>query len=373
MPAAPQDQQQNDQALSPLWISLGIFVALFVAWYVGHAYISLIVIKIKLFEAHLISLFTNNMHNVIHWLKTVNPETVKPADLAELANITGAYLRYPVIILLITLSLLLFFGNSVGNYCQIYNMQTLLEEEKYNWPQIAPVVNLDLVGQDIEKGSWAMAMTATSFAKQHKLLVEEREQTSSESLSFRRKLRYALLKDEAARVFSLQMGKYWTSADDLNMHTKALFAIFAAKANHDRNAATEMLNQIAASSLNGRLDFTGVQELLDKYKTSRIVQKVVSKHAYVMTAMASLLEVARRDGVLATAEFLWLKPVDRKLWYMLNNVGRQTAFVEVAGPFAHWQSERAIGHKLLMPMVEPAVNGLEVALKEFAFNLEDED
>ena len=372
MPPAPQDQQQNEQSLSPLWIALGIFVALLIIWQVGHVYISMLVIKIKLFETQLISLFTNNLKAQLHWLKTVNPADLKPNDLLELANITGEYLRYPVMIFLIILSVLLFFGNSVGNYRRMYSMQTLLEEEKHNWPQIMPVVNLNLINQDIEKGPWAMSMTATNFAKHHQLLIEEPELPNSETINYKRKLRYMLLKDEATRVFSLQMGKYWTNADDLNIYTKALFAIFAAKANHDRNAATELLNQIAASALLGKLDFTGVQELLDKYKNSKLVQKIVSKHAYVLTVLASLLELARRDGVLATAEFLWLKPVDRKLWYMLNNIGRQTAFVEVAGPFSHWLAERAIGHKLLMPMVEPAVNGLEAALKEFAFNLDDE-
>ncbi|MDF2868299.1 MAG: icmP [Gammaproteobacteria bacterium] len=372
MPPAPQDQQQNEQALSPLWIALGLFVALLIIWQIGHVYIAMLVIKIKLFETQLISLFTNNLQTQLHWLKTVNPANLKPNDLAELANLTGEYLRYPVIIFLIILSILLFFGNSVSNYRRIYSMQTLLEEEKHNWPQIAPVVNLNLLSQDIEKGPWAMSMTATIFAKHHQLLVEEPEIPNSETISHKRKLRYALLKDEATRVFSLQMGKYWTSADDLSIHAKALFAIFAAKANHDRTASTDLLNQIAASALVGKLDFTGVQELLDKYKNSKAVQKIVSKHAYILTALASLLELARRDGVLATAEFLWLKPVDRRLWYMLNNVGRQTAFVETAGPFSHWLAERAIGHKLLMPMIEPAVNGLDNALKEFAFTLEDE-
>jgi len=372
-PAAPQDQQQNEHALSPLWIGLAIFVGLLVAWQVGHAYISFVVIKIKLFEIHIISLFTNNLQTQLQWLKTINPENLKPNDLLMLASVTGDYIRYPVIILMGVLGVLLFCGNSVSSYTRIYSMQTLIDEEKHNWPQIAPVANLDLVGQNIEKGPWAMAMTATSFAKQHQLLIEERDQASVENISFKRKMRYALLKDEATRVFSLQMGKYWTNADDLNMHTKALFAIFAAKANHDRNSALDLLNQISSSALLGKLNFTGVQELLDKYKDSKIVQKAVGKHAYVFTAMATLLELARRDGVLATAEFLWLKPVDRRLWYMLNNVGRQTAFIEVAGPFSHWLAERAIGHKLLMPMVEPAVTALDLALKEFAFNLEDED
>ncbi len=55
-----------------------------------------------------------------------------------------------------------------------------------------------------------------------------------------------------------------------------------------------------------------------------------------------------RDGVQASADFLWLKPIDRRLWYMLNTVGRQTPFAEVAGPYAHWLAEREMGKRILM-------------------------
>jgi intracellular multiplication protein IcmP len=372
MPAAPQDQQQNEQSLSPLWVALGIFVALFVIWHFGHAYISALVIKLKLFEVQLLGLFTNSLQTQLLWLKTVNPANVQPIDIATIAQITGSYLRFPVLIVLGVLGILLLLGNSVSNYKTIYSMQSLLEEEKSNWPQIAPVVTLDLVKQDIENGEWYRCMTTNIFAKKHVFLVQQKYQNQEHSLSHKRKLSYAVLKDDAAKVFALQLGRYWTSADELNIHTKALFAIFAAKANHDRNAVNAMLNQIAASAIGGKPDFTGVQEMLDKYKNTKSVQKVVSKHAYILTAMASLLELSRKDGVLATAEFLWLKPIDRKLWYMLNNVGRQTAFIEVAGPYAHWLAERAIGHKLLMPMIEPAINGFEIAIKEFAFTAEED-
>ena len=57
--------------------------------------------------------------------------------------------------------------------------------------------------------------------------------------------------------------------------------------------------------------------------------------SYALTLMGSMLELARADGVLAVAEFIWLKPVDRRLWYMLGSAGRQTPFVEVSGPSSH--------------------------------------
>ncbi len=80
--------------------------------------------------------------------------------------------------------------------------------------------------------------------------------------------------------------------------------------------------------------------------------------------MASLLEGARDDGVVPSAEFLWLKTIDRRLWYMLNSVGRQTPYPEVGGPFAHWRAEKAMGRRSLVPMIDEAIKALEIAIKE---------
>ena len=52
---------------------------------------------------------------------------------------------------------------------------------------------------------------------------------------------------------------------------------------------------------------------------------------------------------------------------MLNVVGRQTPFVEVAGPYAHWLAEKEIGKGLLVPMVEEATHALEIGLQEILY------
>ncbi len=251
-------------------------------------------------------------------------------------------------------------------------MKRLAEEEKVNWPQITPVVGLDLIKQDIHKGPWAMAMTPMQFAQHHNLVVEEKQKPSDQVLSRRLQIKSKLLRAPAHKVFTMQLGTYWRGVEQLNQHTKALFAAFAAKANHDGAACAQLLTRIVKSAESGsKLNFEGTDALLKKYYDTRPVQKVINKHAYVYTVMASMLELARTDGVLATADFLWLKPVDRRLWYTLNSVGRQTPFAEVAGVFAHWKAEKEFGAKLWVPMVDEAVNGLEKAMQELVFQAEE--
>ncbi|KTC86360.1 IcmP protein [Legionella brunensis] len=137
-----------------------------------------------------------------------------------------------------------------------------------------------------------------------------------------------------------------------------------ARMNRDRGAASGILESIDKSYSGGKIDFSAAKAVLRKYQGAENVQEILAKHAYLLTVMASLLEAAREDGVVPSSEFLWLKPIDRRLWYMLNCVGRQTPFAEVAGPFAHWRAEKVMGRRSLVPMIDEAIKALEIAVKE---------
>ena len=102
------------------------------------------------------------------------------------------------------------------------------------------------------------------------------------------------------------------------------------------------------------------------------IARAVGSHALLLPAMASMLEAARDDGVLATAEFLWLKIIDRRMWYMLNCVGRQVAFTEVAAPFGHWKVEKRLRRPLKTPMIEEAITALEIGVAEIIYKPDKE-
>jgi intracellular multiplication protein IcmP len=282
----------------------------------------------------------------------------------------GHYLRYPFGVLLLGMAGRVYMKNVGLKFRRTYSMVTLREQEQNNWPQIMPVISKNLISENVQLGPWAMAMTPMEFAKQFNLLKrDEFAQHGFSNLST--PLTATVKKGEARRVFTLQLGPYWNDFDALPVQTKALAAIFIAKINRDRDGATKLLKALNLSAAKGRLDVSTVPALLNKHRNTELVQEIVQKHAYVMTVMAALLQAARQDGVLASSDFLWLKPIDRRLWYVLNNVGRQTAFVEVSGVFAHWQVERALDKKCLMPMVEEAVKALDLAIKEVKMSPKD--
>tara|TARA_Y100000588_G_scaffold390072_1_gene494487 strand:- start:1528 stop:2127 length:600 start_codon:yes stop_codon:yes gene_type:complete len=173
-----------------------------------------------------------------------------------------------------------------------------------------------------------------------------------------------LRRGDAKRVFTLQLGPYWDGYDKCPPHVKALAAVFLARVNRDRKSAMMIINSINKTYAQGKPDYTVAFSVLKKYQNTEVAQNLEAKHAYLLTVMASMLEHAREDGVVPCAEFLWLKVVDRRLWYMLNCIGRQTPYAEVAGVFAHWKAEKAMGRRSLVPMIDEAINALLIAIKE---------
>jgi intracellular multiplication protein IcmP len=162
----------------------------------------------------------------------------------------------------------------------------------------------------------------------------------------------------------MQLGPYWEGFEHCSPPAYALAGVFMARMNRDRDAANLILHTIDRTYVSGKPDFSVARPIVKKYQNTEAVQEIIAKHAYVLTVISSLLAAARDDGVVPSSEFLWLKPIDRRLWYMLNCIGRQTPYAEVGGPFAHWRAEKVMGRRSLVPMIDEAIRALEIAIKE---------
>lgn len=360
--------------MSFLWGLFAIFALAALIWWFASEYLKLAFIKIKWVEALLIDLFTEDytIKSYADYLSYVLPQELTWDDAVDITSVLGFYLMVVNVVISSLLMFLLYKGMATLRFTKKYTMDTLRQQEKNNWPQITPAVNENIIDLDIHTGPWAMAMNQMQFCKTYNLLsittvADGKAVWRAEGIK-----KAVLIREKANKVFVYQMGPLWQSVAKLPIHTKALFAVFAARAEHDNEAAYRMLRQFSAYYKDGRTNYNGVDELLSKYQNSKAVQRCIQKHAYVLTVMASMLELARVDGVLASADFLWLKLVDRRLWYMLNNVGRQTAFTEIAGPFAHWRTEKEMSRALKVPVIHMATEALHEAIEKTIY-IDDED
>ncbi|HAT8178655.1 TPA: type IVB secretion system coupling complex protein DotM/IcmP [Legionella pneumophila] len=362
--AQQQQQSGSDNSMAPVWIVILLFITVYFIWALAHQYIVSFVFTINIWQARLVNLFLNNqlLANQIYLMQTLDPSTVNWDQMVTMMRNVGDYMRYPVICILVVLAFVLYNSNVTLKYRKTYDMKSLRAQEQFNWPAIMPIIKEDLVSQDVNKGPWAMALTPMEFARKYNLL--RKDDALLDNPVPGEEMTAGIRRGDAKRVFTMQLGPYWDGFERCSPQAYALSAVFLARINRDRDAANNILKVLDKTFVDGKPDFSVARPVMKKYQNTELVQEVVAKHAYVLTVIASLLEAAREDGVVPSSEFLWLKPVDRRLWYMLNCVGRQTPYSEVAGPFAHWKAEKEMGRRSLVPMIDEAIRALEIAVKE---------
>ena len=109
-----------------------------------------------------------------------------------------------------------------------------------------------------------------------------------------------------------------------------------------------------AARLRSRRRFALADRVLATAEVAGWAFEIMARHHFATPGLMSVLNQARlRSGVLAPAQFAFLKLVDRPLWYALHALGFESdalvshphpSFrVEAIGAGAHWAAERAAG------------------------------
>lgn len=266
-----------------------------------------------------------------------------------------------------------------------YTLHTFSDLVSPFQPHVALFRKIDLTFRPINSGKYAMDLTEKQFATMHRLL--DRGKVSRE---------YVINAERAGVVFREQLGRPWRAIGNLTATEYAVFAaliprIAATDAGMDDGEyddALEMTARLVAGYWKDavktyskgkdafKLDLTLAKTSVQKYANKPLVRRYFSsepkglpaKHAYVLTVLYAMLQDARTLGVLAPADFRWLRVLDRRLWAVVDNVGRIVATTECAGVFAHYLAETKRARYLEKPAIDPAVSGLSEAIEGVKFS-----
>lgn len=102
--------------------------------------------------------------------------------------------------------------------------------------------------------------------------------------------------------------------------------------------------------------------LEQQMKFVRHIEPILMRHAYISTMLAASLDEkakgARSLGVLAPAQFRWMRFYDYKLWSFLRPIGGKTTVPEAAGVFQHYQDELEVEQGIIIPQTDRAVDAI---------------
>jgi intracellular multiplication protein IcmP len=169
-------------------------------------------------------------------------------------------------------------------------------------------------------------------------------------------------RDQIRRALLIQLGDRFDGIDNLPEHLYCLLSAFALKGARKRKECDELLGEIAkcwsheAGFVPSSQVKSAAARALNDPKVVEPLLEVMNRHAYVATAFLAALAWARqRGGVLAPAQFVWLRGEHREMWYPLSNMGRRAFHVEASGAMAHYQAEVEASRALTMPRLDAAV------------------
>lgn len=369
MAGGDQKNTMHDNAIG--WLILGgIFIALFfLFWHFFKYQIKSMFRWFRWGEMWLVSHIIGDDYavqwngydvNFQQWLDGVPliPSTnLDGATLGAISLLAMTPFKYPFIIIMSLMAFWVLMKGPGTQYRRKLNLDGLINAQSKTFPVISPFVKFNPANQPprppgapvpAELPLFAEALGPEEWLAYNQVPVPDGE--IDESAAF--------------IAFAQQLSGRWRGPHRLAPYKQILLASFCLKAVRKRNEADTMLGRIAMCwSPEKGLDLSKDKKLLkDARKVLRnkdMAHPTLSKcnqHAFETTALLRALLTAREEGgVLAPAQFVWLRGFDRTLWYPLNNLGRQSFHMEALGAMAHFKAERMTRRPIPKPKVEGAV------------------
>lgn len=277
----------------------------------------------------------------------------------EIIGLGALYpLRYFFTLVIAFMAFWSLFRGPKALYRQKLDLNHLISRQSANFPAIAPFVKFNPTNQPPRPPGAPVPAELPAFA---------------EALSPEEWIAYYDIPvpngkvdgDAASKAFTRQLGPAWRGTMHMAPYKQILLAAFCLKAVRKRKEADDLLGELSKSwSFEGGLKLQPAliskarKILRDRDVAGKILNKC-NQHAYENTVMLRALATAREEGgVLAPAQFLWLRAFDRMLWYPLNNLGRQSHHMEALGAICHYKAEKMTQRPIPRPKMEDAVKAI---------------
>ena len=333
------------------------------AWLNNHATISTAAMALFHQEIGLLRQFTDRFDLADQQMMASDPEGVTLHDLYGIGHAIGMDFRGPAAAFIVLLAVICTIRAAPSRYRRGFDLDGLARELAASFPVTAAFAgrHLRLVKPSPKLRPADYAMTPEEWVA---TCATGKGGTFDAAAA-----RHALVR---------QLGPVWRGVEQGPPQVRCLFVVFALHRAERRAEALRLLGRLS-TGLDGQgqdapegpdkpltLSAAAIAEAdaqIPDYTVMTPAHRIAQRHAYTHTALMALLNEARRQaGVLAPAQFAWLKLVDRPLWYALHSLGFETEGfdrylhpnprAEAIGARDHWAVELAAGE----PVIEPAID-----------------
>ena len=392
-----QEKSSDSTVFLLIALALVVFLGLPALYAAKAGSINAFLLDVAKWELRPFWILSEDVEKVLTHLAQTPPEAFTWKQVMAALEYAGSWLRWPLFAMLGGLFYLAWTGRG-KSFTRRFSMETLLENNVRSFPCLAPVVGRGkylLDPKNFDEGPWMMARSPLQFALEKGLLRDGKDEAFTPDQALRNGLGEADMpaygqgrfdRSRAMNVFHEQLGPKFMGVADLPPFRQALAAAFLAYAAGERKEAVAILDEMSLSYTQEPEADTPPTEGAEKDPEPRctvledpafrerigdtlarhrgiLEEPCLKRHsAYVLPWFMALLTRARKKGVLAGPQFLFTRPIDRPLWYALNQCGGRAAWVEAFAPWAHYMAEEKAGKALEKPDMADAAYSLEAAL-----------
>lgn len=410
MPPSPSGQDTSGDYVLYVFLLMGLFLGVGIFYEANKEGINFVIMMVDKVELYLFSWipFLDEPARVMSKVAWNQPKNYTWDQVMLITEITGKYIRFPFAGIVIWLLIRSYKNHGVAErYTTVHSMQSLVQHNVHGFPCMAPVAYRNLLDEHYDKGPWRIARTPLQWIAENGLIVDKNNQSVPKEVFIHPVTGFADIKSPVLRngknkefkidkkrckeLLIEQLGTPFTCIEDMPEYMQALAVCFMAFIAGEKEKGQQFLDHMSLSFVEGteekdmadmKIDIHGweyvdkkgkatgqrFKDLLKKYRTNEYVLYATQYHSsYNKVWMMALLGAARKKGVLASSQFIWLRPTNRGLWYALNQVGGSTAWAEATGPWAHSKIEDMAKMSLHEPEVDQAVDGFEYAIKMTGF------
>lgn len=355
---------------------IGLGFGAWFLWQFQHPAISAIALQVGHWQIQVIRWFTDRYDLADAQMRAADPAYVTFPQLLGLFRDLGSFFRIPAALIVAILGVWCFLRAAPARFCRPLDLEALIREQARSFRSTAAQVRRRLGLAPIRAGEPRPADSALNTAEW-----VERWATGKDG-------RFDAFK--ARQELGHQLGPLWRGPRRASPQVRALLAVLALHLAQRRDDARALLGDLAeslpAQDKEARVGperplifpaaaIARADAVLAEHTVAAPAFAIADRHGFTAPALMSLLTEARlRAGVLAPAQFAFLKLVDRRLWYALHSLGfpsdgpgsttHPNPRIEAVGARDHWAAERAAGRPLLVPALDPAVSSIRAAARD---------
>ena len=335
-------------------------------WYANRAgSINAALLDVAKTQLTVFSAFSAEAYEAWERITRADPAALGWDQVMAVLRYSGKWIRWPYGLALVALGVAAIYMGRTGGLIRRLNMESLLLHNAESFACLRPIVGRGkhlLSPESYDVGPWRIARSPVQFALEHGLLLNAEGVPFTPEQALRRGLPHADLpayghahldEEKTAEVLRLQLGKRLRGFGALTSERKVLASSFLAYAAGDKKECLALLDAVSASYTENEapacLVLTQpafqkkVARVWNSHKKLRSASLLKRHAAFELPWFMALLTLARRKGVLASSQFIWVRPVDRPLWYALNQCGGRTAWAEGFAAWAHYAAEEKAG------------------------------